>query len=570
MSKSFWILGIGAMSVVPMSYAAIKKTSPQLPNEIRPMGKSLFFDQSFDTQPVRVLITEEIIARYLTPRETPVESVASVEKPQPKIVAPEEVLVEAVLAPQVEVETPRKPAAAPTPKLEVGTLIASEKNFAITSAPKEPLEAKELLEDLHRKGALKIESRKIEKPKTLDTKSAAILVLDETAFLEGRLEKVPAATVSWLHPDAGLTSNTDDKGRARIPYPHSYSARYIVQAKGYLPAVGYAVKGIMSPVLLYRESRIGPILKSIKQGPQKNEHILLGKFISRNLESIDKMSFDEFLQDARSLFYSSGALGIFNLAAKEGGPRGDFLLAHLPPSLQYLLPKQGLANFEVLEWPAQLLDLKGLAPILTTTLLESKENAISTRVVDAFSGERPDSGIYASIGGQRGVFEPDMNGFIDFNELPIRPNVDLVEIYAQGYMKTWINSPSMSETLPDTVPLFTQDQLRQVLLPTGESPQLSRSYIVGSARAETFNSSVRMKIYNSLGQIQRSAQVHYFTKDGVISKDQDSLNLKDPRFVITNVPEGEYHIVAIDSATGHGLGIQVLRTQGGTVTQVQF
>jgi hypothetical protein len=569
MSKKFWILSLGILSAAPLTNATITKNSlslQKIPQEIQPFSKSLLFDQSFDKKPLRPLITQEIIKRYLASQERSAENLASVEV-SPKV---EEPLIEKIAPPveaiaaSIKKEDPKPTENPALSALEIGHPMVLEK------VEPEALPAKALLGDLHKKGEIKIESRLIEKPKTLDSKSAALFVLDETSFLEGRYERVPGAKVHWLHPKSGLSSETDKEGRARIPYPQAHSARYVVTAQGYIPAVGYAVRGILSPVLLYRESRIGPILKSLNLAPKPNEHILLGKFLSRQLNSMDRMSLDDFIQDSRKSFYSSGRLGIFNPFAKESGPGGDFLIAHLPTALQYLLPKQALNEIDVLEWPAQLIDLKGLMPIMTTTVLEHKDNQVSTRVVDAFTGERPESGIYASIGGQRGVIEPDINGFIDLNDMPLRPNVDLVEIYAQGYMKSWINSPSRSETLPDTVPLFSQTQLSQVLAPVGEEVLLSKSYIVGGARTNSFDNNVRLKLYNSLGQVQRSAQVYYFSKNGMLSKNQDFLDLRDPRFVITNVPDGEYHIVAIDAQTGHGVGIQVLRTQAGTISHVQF
>src|SRR5690606_35908385 len=108
---------------------------------------------------------------------------------------------------------------------------------------------------------------------------------------------------------------------------------------------------------------------------------------------------------------------------------------------------------------------------------------------------RPNSGIYASIGGQRGVFEPDINGFIDFKDMSLRPSVDLIEVYAQGYMKTWMSSAGMSETIPEILPLFTQGQLQQIMRSVNETANPNNAYIVGNLNTANYKNSVQFKIY---------------------------------------------------------------------------
>lgn len=549
--KYLWMMGSSLTLLTPTAYA--KTESLSMPSH--PNAKSLLFDQNFDAKPFRPLFTPELLNRYIAQNSSKNENVL----PSPStskitsaaLVSP--VADSPVLASIVETPSP-----IPTPPAPA---IASVENTPSKDFLVESFET--------RKPASK-PSLIIAQPNSLASQSAALLVLDETGFINGNLQRVPEAVVHWLHPRAGLSSKVDSKGRARIPYPKAYSSRYVVTAPGYLPAVGYAVKGLMSPVLLYKESRLGPILKSLDQNPRNQEHFVLGKFLDHSLKAIPQMSFDEFFQDTRKAFYSSGVLGIFTPNAKQSGPQGDFLLAHLPQSLQYLLPKQTAQNVEIVEWPAQMLDLKGLSPVVSTTLLAHKESSLNTRFVDSFSGEKPNTGIYVSIGGQRGVFEPDINGFVDLNDISLRPNIDLIEVYAQGYLKSWLNSSALSETIPDSIPLFTQHQLQQVLSPLQTQVTLNQSYIVGNLRAESYKNSVRFKVFNSLGQVVNSARINYFGKDGQISPNQTQLDLKDPRFVITQVPEGEHHIVALDSVSGQGISIQVVRTQAGTVSNVQF
>jgi hypothetical protein len=549
--NSVWVLGLG-FAAAPHGTSASLAKQPQmiekLPSTLQPLHKSLLFDQSFDEAPLRPFLPERIVAQYIENSEAP-RTPAKIEKPAP------------VAASQVAVEVADEPETSPL--------------IEVVSAPPTPLpvrerETKEILKDLQEENKISIPSRSIPKLKSLQSARAGVYVVDETAFLENRFESVPEATVHWLHPKSGLSSSIDTRGLAFAPYPNAYSARYIVNAPGYLPAVGYAVKGMLSPVVLYRDSRLGPILKSLNQSAQPGKTMLIGKFLDRTLKPIEKMSFDQFLSETQTSFYSLGLFGLFHPGARETGPRGDFMVNDLQQSLQYLLAKKDGDPTQLDEWPAQLVDLKGLYPVLTTTFVEPRNLPLSTQLVDAFSLTRPNTGIYASIGGQRGLVEPDSNGILDLADTHERPNVDLIEIHAQGYMKTWLNIPAVSEALPDFVPLFTHSQLAEVLNAVGASFDPSNSYVAGSIRPENTPGHLELKIYGSDGKMNRSAQVFYFGSDNSLSASAPTIDPQDARFMIAGLPDGEWHLVLVDAKTGHGHGIQVVRTQGGTLSQIQF
>ena len=559
--NSIWVLGLGFVASQTSAIAAVPKQPQvlaQLPATLKPLHKSLLFDQSFDSAPLRPFLPEKVVAAYverIEAKRTPARLVEEVKIAASQIPAPASELpvLVAVNSEIVPVAAPVLPA--PTPAV-------------VVEAPERP--AKEILKDLEKDAKIVIKTNDVPKLKNLESARAGVYVLDESSFLESRFETVPGASVQWLHPTSNLVSKPNKKGLAFVPYPNAYSARYVVNAPGYLPAVGYAVKGMISPVLLYREARLGPILKSLNQTARPGHAIMIGKFLSRQLKPIEKMSFDQFLRDTQTSFYSLGLFGLFHPGAKETGPRGDFLINELNLSLQYLLAKQDIGTQEIREWPAQLIDLKGLSPILTTTLIEPEARVLSTQLVDSFSLERPETGIYASIGGQRGLYEPDADGILDMNEAFERPSVDLIEIQSQGYLKTWLNTPALSEALPDFVPLFTLDQLDEVLKTVDESASLNQSYVIGAVRPENIRRKFALRVYGSDGRMFKGAKVFYFGKQNSLTASADGLNPKDARFVISGLPEGEWHVVLVDSKTGQGRGIQVVRTQRGTITQTQF
>jgi hypothetical protein len=569
--NSIWVLGLGFVASQPGAFAAVSKQPQvlsQLPATLKPLHKSLLFDQTFDSAPLRPFLPEKIVAEYverIEAKRTPARlveevKVAASQVPTPSVKALEPVSPLADLP--VLVAANSEAMSAPAAKLPTPT------PAVVVEAPERP--TKEILRDLEQEAKIVVKTNDVPKLKNLESARAGVYVLDESSFLESRFETVPGANVQWLHPNSNLTSKPNKKGLAFVPYPNAYSARYIVNAPGYLPAVGYAVKGMISPVLLYREARLGPILKSLNQTARPGHAIMIGKFLSRQLKPIEKVSFDQFLRDTQTSFYSLGLFGLFHPAAKETGPRGDFMINELDLSLQYLLAKQDLGTQEIREWPAQLIDLKGLSPVLTTTLIEPEARVLSTQLVDSFSLERPETGIYASIGGQRGLYEPDADGILDLNEAFERPSVDLIEIQSQGYLKTWLNTPALSEALPDFVPLFTLEQLDEVLKTVDASASLNQSYVIGAVRPENIRRKFSLRVYGSNGRMFKNAKVFYFGKQNSLTSSAEGLNPKDARFVISGLPEGEWHVVLVDTKTGQGRGIQVVRTQRGTISQTQF
>ena len=558
----------------------------KLSKKVSTKRKSLLFDQEFDKTPVRPLISDALIKKIIeidyahkkaasviaqkaleTPKaSTPVAKAEPQREPATVVEKLEEKIAEvtpAIVKPAVVAK-----AEAPEVKVQKQVMAFINKPTPKTAvAPEKPKKEVEPKKPTPFKAAA---SEEVVVPKNLEVRRASVMVLDEENFAHGKKITIEGAKVFWLHPDASLSSQVKDSGIVKVPYPKAVSTRFVVMADGYLPAVGYAVKGQVTPILLYKEKRLPPILESLHIHPNSSESILIGRFLDRELNPVKNVEFETFESQHRKSYFSVGAFGLFHEAAKESGPQGDFLFKGLDHALQYLLASKNNDDHTIAEWPAQILDLKGLGPVLTTTVVASEAHTLETQIVDAFTLVKPDSGIYASIGGQRGLTEPDENGFLKFTDLFKRPNVDLVEINAQGYLKTWLNTPVAKGALPEVVPLFTPGQANEILSPSGESVGRNDTLIVGTLRPEIFNFRSKIWVYDSRGNRVQSARAHYFGNDGRLSPNANDIDPGDARFIVTGLEDGEYHLVLLNAESGVGQSIQVVRVAEGVVSQVQF
>ncbi len=588
-SLLFLSAGFGLFTATPLlaSSLHVRKSAvyKKLSKDLAPTRKSLLFDQDFDKKTVRPLISDKLVEKIIAleyahqesvSREIAAASVAPALAIKEAPVSRENEVVSSIPATETEklavvleqaapaIEEAVVPQTMPVekdliafiekPKAEAVPVVAEEK-----PAPEQKVEATK-----------KLSPREVILPKDLNSHRASIAVLDEETYSSGKFVSVPGAKVFWLHPDSSLSSIVSESGLVKVPYPKAISTRFVVVADGYLPAVGYSVKGQVTPVLLYKEKRLPPILKSLHIQPDSRESILIGRFLDRDLKPIAHMEFETFESQARRNFFSVGSFGLFHEAAKESGPQGDFLFSGLDHTLQYLLSSRKNNDHTISEWPAQILDLKGLGTVLTNTIVSSRPMDLETQVVDAYTLVKPDTGIFASVGGQRGLTEPDKNGFLKFDDLYKRPNVDLIEISAQGYLKTWINSPIDQASMPDLVPLFTPGQASEILAPVDEKIGRNDSLVAGTLRPEIYNYETQILVYNSYGKRVREAKIFYFGKDGRVSTNVKSIDPADARFMVTGLSEGEFHFVLINAETGIGQSIQVVRVSDGVVSQVQF
>jgi hypothetical protein len=601
---------IGLVALASSGVSALQRPSSvpdlkvrELPDLAHPIAQSLVFDQSFDSESVRPLPkilltngqepgTRELISRAAQKQRRPI--LANLENSSQQMPAVRGDLeadlanfIEKAKAAALRAEELERVAAEAAAKVEAAAALAAIEasiQAAKATAPKPlaapPGEVVNLdvpVAEVAKAPVVAIQEKEeptkaqLQKSISLASKRASVTVIDEESLLAGETAVIPGASIHWIHENSGLVAKTDAKGRAVAPYPRTLSVRFIAKAPGYLPATGYAIEGLNVPVSLVRESRLGPIIKTLGIVPDREKVMLWGKAIGRDFRPIEHLNLDLTLDTALKAFYSVGSFGLFHPSATETGAQGDFIVAGLRPALQYLLPNQSLPEQETLEWPAQIIDLKGIGPIVTTTILEPQSARVTTQIVDSFTLERPDTGIFVTVGGQRGMRSPEADGVLDMNDVPLRNNVDLFEIRAQGYRKVWVSAPAIESAVPDMIALSTEDQMRQIFAPVSNEVDLDQGVVLGVLRPELYRKPIEVRVYDSVGRRLRQAKVWYFN-EGTNSIDPNMLATasQTQTFAIGNLPEGEWHAVIVDPASGHGLSVQVFRTEDGTISQLQF
>ena len=409
---------------------------------------------------------------------------------------------------------------------------------------------------------------------------AKIFVMSEESLMSGEPQAVVDAEVNWVSVKSGLISRTDANGVARSPYRKISSMRFIVNAPGYLPAVGYAVGGMAIPVVLSSEARLAPIIKSLKVIPDATKTLVIGKVLDRKLRAISNVTVDTSVEKPFSIFYSFGELGIFHPQAKLTGPQGDFFISGMRDGIQYFMPSQtiktnvqsanGLDSEQIREWPATIMDMSGLPSVVTVTLMESTKASVLTQVLDAQTEERPDVGVHLIIGGQRGVYVPDAEGYFKLADLHYRNSVDLVEIRAQGYIKTWITSLPNPQNFPEAVLLYKQNFLDELFGEYLYDVDMAKGVTFGHLRPERFNRPVEIRVYNNTGKESDQAKIFYGDAENNLSLRKKSTDSLVQSFAITNLDAGEWHVLVLGAKSQKVLDAQVLRTEAGTLSQLQF
>ncbi len=491
------------------------------------LRKSLIFDQSFDSQSFRPAPAPAKVVEIKTPERSAVASVVTPVSPK----------VEIVLAQKIPEKIEDKSIVKLSPSTEHKEL-ASRPSFTKFKLPR------------------------------ANAKLAKVVVLDDESFNQGKLEPLQEATIHWVGLQSGISQKFVN-GVVASPYPNTTSMRFVIEAPGYISAVGYAIGGIVNPQLMIRESKIPAIIKSLGIAPQANYTIALGKVLSKGFKAQSSVSIDASIAPPFKVFYSLGNFGLFHPAAQKTGPSGDFVVTGLSSGVQYLMPTT-ISDENSFDWPAHTMDFSNLPSVVSLTLVESEAKNLHTQVFDAFSLERPPVGIQATIGGQRGVFIPDDEGLLKLPAMQVRASTDLVEVRAEGYRTTWVNTIANQKILPDTIGLFTNGQVDEIFAPVIDSINNSKGIIFGNLRPELFKKATQVKIFDSNGRKAPQAQVVYFDQDNVAQKAQKSTDSVVQNFAVYNLEPGEWHLLLIDPRTGQGVGAQTVRTDYDVVSQIQF
>ncbi len=410
---------------------------------------------------------------------------------------------------------------------------------------------------------------------------AKIYVISEESMMAGEPKAVVGAEVKWVSEKAGLLSRTDAYGVARTPYARTSSMRFIVSAPGFLPSVGYAIGGLAIPVVLSSEARLAPVIQGLGIVPDPNKTLVLGKILDHKLRPVQNVSVDASLEKPFAVFYSYGDLGIFHPKAKATGPQGDFFISGMRDGIQYFLPSQlvkanvesstgSLDSEQIREWPASIFDMSGLPSVVTVTIIEPTKATVKTQVLDAQSEDKPDVGVHLTIGGQRGVYVPDGDGYFKLQDVHFRNSAELIEIRAQGFLKTWISAIPSIQNFPSTILLYRQSFLDEILGEHLYDVDTSKGITFGHLRPEQYTRAVEIRVYSNTGKESTEAKIFYGDSENNLTTKQKGTDPLVQSFALGNLEPGEWHVLAIDAKTQKVLGAQVLRVEEGTLSQMQF
>lgn len=393
---------------------------------------------------------------------------------------------------------------------------------------------------------------------------ARVLVLDEEGLSIGEPKPLAGAEVHWISANSGLHRTTGTDGIADGPYAHTISTRFIVTLPGYLPAVGYATAGYTTPVVLYHESRLGPVLKTLGIVPDSQRTWVIGKLLDDKMIPQSDFVLDSSVEEPFRTYYSLGSFGLFHAAANATGFQGDFVISGLREGLQYLMPS---SNKE--EWPAWIVDFNSLPPVVSVTLSPADGVSAQTQIMDAMALEPIESGVHVTIGGTRGLFIPDDDGYVVFESIRKRGSSDLIEVKGEGYLKTWLSVIPGDKFFPPNVSLF-RDRDLYTLFNSVSDAEFGQGVAMGNLSSERFAKSVVVSVYGADGRRNATAKVHYFGTDNRIQPNLTHTVAGTQNFAITGLPVGESHLVVTDAHTGKGLAIQAVRAERGTISQIQF
>lgn len=403
------------------------------------------------------------------------------------------------------------------------------------------------------------------------TGEARVVVLDNEQLSLGIHQGVQNAVVHWIAFNSKIQSRVPARGWVRAPYPRSSSLRFIVQAPGYLPALGYAVEGELAIVPLVKERLLPAVVKTLGVIPDPTKSMVFAQFLNNKKALSADVSLEANIQNPFRIFYAAGALNIFHPAKERSGTNGAAYISGISQGLQYLLPTDLRDNSQPAEWPATLVDMNLVGPVVSVGVAEGTKLQRELLVTDAFTLERPsNTRILATIGGQRGLAVAGEDGTITLEQLRTRANVDLIEVSAPSYLTTWISAAAANASFPTNVPLLSQSHVQTLTLDARNELDLNRAIVFGSLRPQEFRKPVTISVYGADGKKVPDALVYSFDESNQrLTKDR-STHPNSQTFVIGNLPDGEFHVIAFAANTDEVLAIQIVRAKAGVVSFLQF
>jgi len=371
--------------------------------------------------------------------------------------------------------------------------------------------------------------------------------------------------VYWIHPHSQLKSLSNKKGYAVAPYAHSMILRYIVSAPGYLPALGYAIQGEISPVLLYREEKLSTILKTLNYPVKSSKSIVIGKILDENYRGIPEISILTRHSGNTQTNYSLGAFGIFNNSSTKTGKMGDFILN---------LNKESTLNISLHKsdeyLPGFSFNTIGLQGVFTTTLQIGEEVHLASNLVDSMSFEKAHEGSFIKFLQQQDVYTPNSDGIVELEPVFVKNAFDVYETHAKSYQTTLLTATHNEDNFPNYITLYTEEQLDKVLDPYLEDTDFLKGIVIGHLSHKKYHKEYAVKVFNNYGQELIDVDIIYFDENNLANIELEETDAHFQNFSILGLRSGEYHALIIDPDTQRGVSIQSFRTQAGAVTQLEF
>ena len=291
------------------------------------------------------------------------------------------------------------------------------------------------------------------------------------------------ATVYWAGIQSKVTTQTDEIGFAKSPYKKPVSSRFIVHAKGYLPAVGYLVAGKITPVIMYRAYLLKSLINTLNFEYDPSLSMLLGKILDQNHKSLKDAEVESSADIDKQTFYSLGALGLFHNSANTTGVHGDFFIPGIDPwDTNYLLPSLQKEREHKIDLPATVVDMSHIPKASSLTLETGSEPFIESQVLDAYSRRSSGAKTQIVVAGQRDVYTTNQEGQVALKLEKNRSAIDVIEVLSPSYLNTWINSPANPKVFPPYIYIFTLEQVRHILGDHNSDYDLQQGIVVWQSR----------------------------------------------------------------------------------------
>lgn len=442
-----------------------------------------------------------------------------------------------------------------------------------------------------------------------ESQYAKVHLVSDGSIADGEPKPIAGAKIHWVSKDSKIVSVTDAEGVAHAPYKSTVSLRFFVDAPDYLPAMGYAVGGLVTPVVMVPQWKLDAhILQPLGIVLDNQRTLVIGKVVDRKLRPVSSVTVEAGLEDPFRTFYSPGFLGRYDKDSTHTGPLGDFFLSGIGSGIQYLMPTQETKAGR-LEWPATALDFSGAPEVVTVTLQEGRATTARPELVDvanendeatdddnAEAVENQFAGVTFAVQGQSTPPDPvSKSGKLKISKLFLRSGTDLVEIFSPAHKKVWLNGVVNSKNFPATVGLFSDSSLDNVFSEVQEEVDLSQGVILGHLQEDTYRRPARIAIFDSEGRRNKTAKIYYpdATNSIRVKRDEEGTALRDSKgvlikqnlstspsignFAITNLGPGEWTVFVMDAPkksrkqkTPNVTGVMAVRADYNTITQIQF